>query len=219
MPARDSLVIVDDKTADAYALSGLPGRGVVPTEMLAVSVRSTRLGASALRSKTPAQRPTMRERCVSGWCGTSDHGVDSAGCTTLPDQVVPDLEVASGTTRQALARTFNPLVVGSSPTGSTGGGRRLWPLTCCAASDSTSVGSGAASFSGACVPERAACRPDITTVRTASGRAAPALHPSGSGRLRRRLSVGEVRTSRSGCPSRAAVPGSGCMRGGRPEPS
>ena len=49
--------------------------------------------------------------------------------------------------------TFNPLVVGSSPTGSTVRVTGGSPLTCCAASGSASVGSGAALVSEACVPQ------------------------------------------------------------------
>lgn len=52
MPARDGLVIVDDKAADAYALSGLPGRDVIPAEMLAVSARSVR-GRGGLARRRP----------------------------------------------------------------------------------------------------------------------------------------------------------------------
>jgi len=48
--------------------------------------------------------------------------VDRAPQRTCPHLVVPDIESVSGTTQQDPARTFNPLVVGSSPTGFTGGG-------------------------------------------------------------------------------------------------
>ncbi len=48
--------------------------------------------------------------------------MDCASSEALSDLVVPDTEDPSGTTQQALTRTFNPLVVGSSPTGPTAAG-------------------------------------------------------------------------------------------------
>ena len=102
------------------------------------------------RTLTPPAGETshMRERCVSGRCGTTRRAMDRHSRCTCPDQAVPDAEPASGTTQQALARTFNPLVVGSSPTGPTAGRRGVCPLTCYAAPESASVGSGAVAFSG-----------------------------------------------------------------------
>ncbi len=92
----------------------------------------------------------VRERCVSGRCGTTRRAADRHSRRTCSDQVVPDTEPAPRTIQQALARTFNPLVVGSSPTGPTGAGEGIPPLTCYAALGSASVGSGAAVFSGSC---------------------------------------------------------------------
>ncbi len=90
----------------------------------------------------------MRERCVSGRDGTCSHGTGRRPFRPGSDVLVPDTKAASGITRQDPAGTFNPSVVGSSPTRPTGCRRGVHPPTCCAAPEPTSVGSGAASFSG-----------------------------------------------------------------------
>ena len=119
--------------------------------------------------QSPLVRERMRERCVSGQCGTTRSAADRHSRRTRSDQVVPDTETASGTTQQALARTSNPLVVGSSPTGPTGGRRGMNPLTCYAASASASADSGAVCF-------RALCRDVGPDARTGAGPAVFARH-------------------------------------------